>query len=111
VSQFETGPPPPGLPPLRRSIPYEPGQLPIAKALNCSKMQKTTAMRTDRACASDRQYKTNGFHIPKNPWELLNRVAFERARTKGGRASESALLAELVEKHQKQLERELTASR
>jgi len=71
-------------------------------------MEKTTAKRKERSSASDRQYKTTGFHLPKNLWELLNRVAFERARTKGGRASVSALLVELVEKHQKQLDRELT---
>jgi hypothetical protein len=64
-----------------------------------------------RSSTFDRQYKTTGFHLPKNLWELLNRVAFERARTKGGRASVSALLVQLVEKHQKRLERELTASR
>jgi hypothetical protein len=57
------------------------------------------------------EFMTTGFHLPKSLWELLNRVAFERARTKGGRASVSALLVELIEKHKKQLEREIAASR
>ena len=40
-------------------------------------------------------------------WELLNRVAFERARTKGGRASVSALLVEMIERNRRALELEL----
>ena len=39
--------------------------------------------------------------------ELLNRVAFERAKRHGGRQSVSALLVELVQRHRKELEREL----
>ena len=58
----------------------------------------------------DRPYKTTGVHLPADLWELLNRVAFERARTKGGRASVSALLVGLIERHRKDLERELAAS-
>jgi len=74
-------------------------------------MQKATAKRRERTPASDRRYKTIGFHLPKSLGGLLNRVAFERARTKGGRASVSGLFFELIEKHQKQLERELHSSR
>ena len=55
----------------------------------------------------DRPYKTTGVHLPSDLWELLNRVAFERARTRGGRASVSALLVEMIEKHRKALELEL----
>jgi hypothetical protein len=54
-----------------------------------------------------RPYKTTGVHLPADLWELLNRVAFERARTKGGRASVSALLVEMIEKNRKSLELEL----
>jgi hypothetical protein len=54
-----------------------------------------------------RPYKTTGVHLPADLWELLNRVAFERARTKGGRASVSALLVEMIESHRKALELEL----
>ena len=55
----------------------------------------------------ERPYKTTGVHLPADLWELLNRVAFERARTKGGRASVSALLVEMIEKNRKALELEL----
>ncbi len=54
-----------------------------------------------------RPYKTTGVHLPADLWELLNRVAFERARTKGGRASVSALLVEMIERNRKALELEL----
>ena len=40
---------------------------------------------------SSRPFRTTGVHLPSDLWELLNTVAFERARTKGGRASVSAL--------------------
>lgn len=49
-------------------------------------------------------------HLPADLWELLNRVAFERARTKGGRAPVSALLVAMIEKNRKELEKELTAA-
>lgn len=55
----------------------------------------------------DRPYKTTGVHLPSDLWELLNRVAFERARTRGGRASVSALLVEMIEKNRKALALEL----
>jgi hypothetical protein len=54
-----------------------------------------------------RSNKTTGINLPTEVWELLNRVAFERARRQGGRASVSALLVGLVEKHRRELEREL----
>jgi hypothetical protein len=55
----------------------------------------------------ERPYKTTGVHLRTDQWELLNRVAFERARTKGGRASVSALLVEMIERNRKALELEL----
>lgn len=55
----------------------------------------------------ERPYKTTGVHLPADLWELLNRVAFERARTKGGRASVSALLVEMIERNRRALELEL----
>jgi hypothetical protein len=39
---------------------------------------------------------------------MLNRVAFERAKKYGGRPSVSALLVDLVERHRKELEKELS---
>ncbi len=58
----------------------------------------------------ERRYKTTGLHLPADLWELLNRVAFERARTKGGRASVSALLVDMIERHRKELEKELASA-
>jgi hypothetical protein len=55
----------------------------------------------------ERPYKTTGVHLPSDLWELLNRVAFERARTRGGHASVSALLVEMIERNRKALELEL----
>ena len=55
----------------------------------------------------ERPYKTTGVHLPADLWELLNRVAFERARTRGGRASVSALLVEMIESNRAALEVEL----
>jgi hypothetical protein len=39
----------------------------------------------------------------------LNRVAFHRAQTRGGRPSVSALLVDLVEQHRKELEAKAAA--
>jgi len=52
-------------------------------------------------------YKTTGINLPADIWELLNRVAFERAKKFGGRPSVSGLLVELVQRHRKELEKEL----
>ncbi len=70
-------------------------------------MQKSTSKRKGTGCASSRSFRTTGVHLPAELWELLNRVAFERARTKGGRASVSALLVEMIERNRKALELEL----
>jgi hypothetical protein len=51
--------------------------------------------------------KTTGINMPTDMWELLNRVAFGRAKKHGGRPSVSALLVGLVERHRDELEREL----
>jgi hypothetical protein len=59
---------------------------------------------------SERPYKTTGVHLPSDLWELLNRVAFERAKARGGRASVSALLVDMIEFHRKELEKELAAA-
>jgi hypothetical protein len=68
------------------------------------------AKRTSPPEIKERVYKTTGLHLPEELWVLLNRVAFERARTKGGRASVSALLVEMIEQHRKQLEKELASA-
>jgi len=55
----------------------------------------------------DRSYKTTGINLPADIWELLNRVAFERAKKYGGRPSVSGLLVDLVQRHRRELEKEL----
>ena len=65
------------------------------------------AKQTSAPEPNKRPYKITGVHLPADLWELLNRVAFERARTKGGRASVSALLVEMIERNRKALELEL----
>jgi len=57
--------------------------------------------------AIERTHRTTGINLPSGIWELLNRVAFERAKKFGGRPSVSKLLVELVERHRKELEKEL----
>ena len=57
--------------------------------------------------APERTHRTTGINLPADMWELLNRVAFERAKRHGGRPSVSALLVDLVQRHRKELEREL----
>ena len=44
--------------------------------------------------------------MPESTWRLLRAVSFKRAAEKGGRASVSALLVELVEGNRKSFERE-----
>lgn len=70
-------------------------------------MRKDTAKRKGAGPACSRPFKTTGVHLAADLWELLNRVAFERARTKGGRASVSALLVGMIERNRKALELEL----
>ena len=69
-------------------------------------MAKQTAVSE----AKDRPYKTTAVHLPADQWELLNRVAFERARTRGGRASVSALLVAMIDRHRKELQKELASA-
>ncbi len=49
---------------------------------------------------------TTAIVIPRSTWRLLRAVAFKRAQERGGRPSVSALVLELVERHQKELEKE-----
>ncbi len=49
---------------------------------------------------------TTSFHIPKVTHDLLRSVAFKRAKERGGRASVSAVLTEMVEANRKALEKE-----
>ena len=59
------------------------------------------------ASEPERTSRTTGINLPAEMWEMLNRVAFERAKKYGGRPSVSALFVDLVERHRKELEKEL----
>jgi hypothetical protein len=58
----------------------------------------------------DRTHRTTGINLPTETWELLRRVAFERSRRSGGRGSVSAILVEMIERHRKELEKELASA-
>jgi hypothetical protein len=49
---------------------------------------------------------TTAIHIPEQTWKLLRAVAFHRAQDRGGRASVSRLITELVERHRAELDAE-----
>jgi hypothetical protein len=57
-----------------------------------------------------RETLTTAIHLPRATWSLLRAVAFKRAQTRGGRASVSSLLVELVERHRVELEQEVGTS-
>jgi len=56
---------------------------------------------------ADRSHQTMGINLPIDIWQLLHRVALARALKGGGRTSISALLVDLVQRHRKELEKEL----
>jgi hypothetical protein len=75
-------------------------------------MEKRPSMKsTARIVQAERTHRSTGINLPADIWELLNRVAFERSKKYGGRASVSALLVELVQFHRKELEKELAETR
>jgi len=57
-----------------------------------------------------RSHRTTGINLPTETWELL-RQAFERSRRSGGQGSVSALLLQPVERHERELEKELESAR
>jgi len=69
-----------------------------------------TKVRPTGPKSEERTHRTTGINLPTETWELLRRVAFERSRRSGGRGSVSALLVQLVERHKRELEKELAAS-
>jgi hypothetical protein len=66
--------------------------------------------RTTASKPEDRTHRTTGINLPTETWTLLRRVAFERSRRFGGRGSVSALLVELVERHKRELQKELASA-
>jgi hypothetical protein len=65
---------------------------------------------TTRMVQQERSHVTTGINLPLDIWELLHKVSFERAKKYGGRPSVSGLLVELVQRHRKELEKELDGS-
>jgi hypothetical protein len=72
-------------------------------------MLKTKARPTESK-SEERTHRTTGINLPTETWELLRRVAFERSRKSGGRGSVCALLVELVDRHKRELEKELASA-
>lgn len=67
-------------------------------------------VRANAGKAESSKTRTTGIVLPTELWELLRRVAFERSRKSGGRGSVSALLVQLVERHKRELEKELASA-
>jgi hypothetical protein len=57
-----------------------------------------------------RTFRTTGINVPAATLTLLRRVAFERSLRSAGRASVSALIVELGDRHKKELEKEISKS-
>lgn len=72
-----------------------------------SDMAKRPTLKPSPPNPMDRTHRTTGINLPADVWELLNRVAFTRSKRYGGRPSVSGLLVQLVERHRKELEKEL----
>jgi len=68
--------------------------------------KKTVKIQPDSDSAPGVESMTTAIHVPKTTWMLLRAVAFHRAQANGGRASVSKLIAELVERHRPELEKE-----
>ncbi len=73
-----------------------------------SDMAKRPTSKPSPPNPMERTHRTTGINLPSDIWILLNRVAFERAKKYGGRPSVSGLLVQLVERHRKELEKELS---
>ena len=82
-------------------------QTAIAKGDTLSVMPKRTTPPKPAPEQSERTHVTSGINLPVEIYQLLNRVAFNRSLKNGGRPSVSALLVDLVQRHRKELEKEL----
>jgi hypothetical protein len=70
-------------------------------------MPKRTTPSKPTPDQAERTHVTSGINLPVDVYQLLNRVAFARSLKVGGRPSVSGLVVSLVEKHRKELEKEL----
>ena len=69
-------------------------------------MAKKASKKSKRTTDEDREMTTTAIHFPVDQLNLLRAVAFARSRKRGGRASVSALLSEIVTRHEVELMRE-----
>jgi hypothetical protein len=68
------------------------------------KRAKTMAVAAE---TPEDNYKTTSISLPPEDLSLLMDLAFKRRKNKSGRASVSAILQGLIERHRKELETEL----
>jgi hypothetical protein len=76
-------------------------------AVHLAVMPKRTTPPKPQPQKPERSHVTSGINLPVEIYQLLNRVAFSRSLKNGGRPSVSALLIDLVQRHRKELEKEL----
>jgi hypothetical protein len=82
-------------------------QTAIAKGDTLLMMPKRTSPSKPAPEQTERTHVTSGINLPVDVYQLLNRAAFSRSLKNGGRPSVSGLLVQLVERHRKELEKEL----
>ena len=70
-------------------------------------MPKRTTPSKPTPDQAERTHVTSGINLPVDIYQLLNRVAFARSLRVGGRPSVSGLIVDLVQRHRKELEKEL----
>ena len=69
-------------------------------------LEQARAAKTGPAAAGTGATVTSGFNMPSELLGLLRAVAMRRAKERGGRASVSAIICELVEDRRAELEKE-----
>jgi hypothetical protein len=80
--------------------------MPRSRKSNTAVKSKVNLVEQEPESGESSETITTAIHIPRDTWSLLRAVAFRRAQDEGGRASVSKLVAELVERHRRELEHE-----
>ena len=62
--------------------------------------------RAPKKAAGGQNTVMAGISLPADQWELIRAVAYRRAKERGGRASASKVISDLIEANRKDLERE-----
>jgi hypothetical protein len=63
-----------------------------------------------RPVPQERKSRTTGINLPEETWLLLRRVSLERSLRSGKGSSVSSILVQLVERHKRELEKELASA-